>query len=148
MDLLIQLGVNSTLGIQLAVFIVVFAVLKYFLFGPYYAAYVERQERTLGKTELAERFVAEARELELKYSARALEENDRFREVYDRSRTQATKEYDGLVSDARHKAKEQIDESRRLIQKQMTDARVQLSQEVSGVAQLINRKLIGKDLET
>src|SRR4051812_27285178 len=105
MDLLIQLGVNYTLGIQLVMFLVVFAVLKNLLFEPYFKAFNERKERTLGKTELAERFVAEARELEEKYSMRAQEANDRFREVFDKSRSEAMKEYDRLIGDARGKTK-------------------------------------------
>jgi F0F1-type ATP synthase membrane subunit b/b' len=147
MDLLAQLGVDSSLGIQLLLFLIVFAILKYLLFTPYYAAYVERRERTLGKTELAERFVSEARELEAQYGIRAQEANDRFRTVYDSARTEAVKEYDRLVSQARAKSRTMIEESRQGIEKQMTAARTQLGQEVAGVSQLINRKLIGKDLE-
>ena len=98
MDLLIQLGVNQTLAIQLVVFLIAFVALKYLLFEPYFAADNQRQERTLGKTELAERFVAEARELEEKFSTRAQEANDRFREVYDKARLEAVKEYDRLVN--------------------------------------------------
>ena len=93
MDLLIQLGVNSSITIQLGMFLVVFVVLKYVLFQPYYAAFKERKERTIGKTELAERFVAEARELEEQYTLRAQQANDQFREIYDKNRLAATKEY-------------------------------------------------------
>src|ERR1700691_5507646 len=101
MDLLIHLGVNNTLGIQLVTFLITFMVLKYFLFEPYYAAFNERKERTLGKTELAERFISETRELEAKYAERAQAANDRFREVFDKSRGEAVKEYDNLISEAR-----------------------------------------------
>ena len=54
MDLLIQLGVNHTLAVQLVMFLVTFVILKYVLFEPYYAAFNERQERTVGRTELAD----------------------------------------------------------------------------------------------
>jgi F0F1-type ATP synthase membrane subunit b/b' len=146
MDLLIQLGVNETLGIQLGMFLVVFVFLKYLLFGPYYAAFNERKERTLGKTELAERFIAEAQELEEKFAVKAQEANDRYREVYDKSRTETMHEYDRVIADARGKAKGLVDESHQKIQKEMAAARTQLQAEVQSVAQLINNKLIGKDL--
>src|SRR5258705_9331734 len=116
MDLLVQLGVNQTLPIQIATFLVCFVVLKYFLFGPYYAAFNERKDRTLGKTELAERFIAEARELEEKFGVRAQEVNDRFREVFDKSRLEAVKEYDRLINEARAKTKAIVEESTGKIQ--------------------------------
>jgi F0F1-type ATP synthase membrane subunit b/b' len=146
MDLLIQLGVNNTLGLQLVMFLITFVVLKNVLFEPYYAAFNERKERTEGKTELAERFVAEAHELEQRYGARAQEVNDKFRAVYDQSRAEALKEYDRLVNEARTKTKGTIEESNRKIEKEMIAAREKLSSETAGVSQLMVQKLIGKDL--
>jgi F-type H+-transporting ATPase subunit b len=146
MDLLVQLGVNNTLGIQMAMFLVTFVVLKYFLFAPYYAAFNERKERTEGKTELAERFVSEARELEDRYQVKAQEANDRFREIYDRARTDAVKEYDRLLNEARAKNKAVIEDSNKKIEKDMAVVRTQLASEITGVSQLMVQKLIGKDL--
>lgn len=146
MGLLVQLGVDRTLILQLCMFLVVFVVLKQVLFEPYFAAFNERKERTLGKAELAERFVAETHELEQTFSVRAQEMNDRYREVYDKSRSEAMHEYDRVVSEARARTKTLMDETRVMIHKEMESARVQLANEVKGVAQLINQKLIGKDL--
>jgi len=146
MDLLIQLGVNQTLAIQLIVFLIVFVALKHLLFTPYFAAYKQRQERTVGQTELAERFVAETRELEERYAARAQDANDKFREVYDKARVDAVKEYDKQVSEARAKTKSIIDETAQKIQKEMAAVRSQLTSETSGVSQLMVQKLVGKDL--
>ncbi len=146
MHLLIQLGVNETLAIQFATFLVVFLVLKTLLFGPYFAAYVERKERTLGKTELAERYIAEAQVLEDKYNKEARDANDRYRDVYDKSRSEALKEYDQEVNNARNKSKDLIEQSRVKIAAELQKARTQLEAELPAVAQLINQKLIGKDL--
>ena len=148
MDLLTQLGVDSTLGIQFLMFLAVFVILKQVLFEPYYAAFVERKERTLGKTELAERFIAEARELEVQYGVRAQQANDRFREIYDRTRNEAIKEYDRLVNEARAKSKSLADENSEKIGKEMETARKLLSQEIPNVSKLINQKLVGQELGT
>jgi F0F1-type ATP synthase membrane subunit b/b' len=148
MDLLTSLGVNSTLAVQFGLFLVTYFALKDILFRPYFEAYNERNERTVGKAEQAERFVAETRELEEKFAIRAREVNERYKLVYDRSRNEALKEYDRLVTEARQRAKEMTDGSRGKIQLEMQEARSHLGQEVTGVAQLINRQLIGKDLST
>lgn len=146
MELLTSLGVNWTLYAQFAIFVVSFVVLKTVLFDPYFAAYLERNNRTVGKAEQAERFLSETRELEEKFAARARELNERYKAAYDKTRSEATKEYDRLVGAARDTSKKALDESRVRIQKEMESARGQLTQEVGGVAQLINRQLIGKDL--
>ena len=83
-------------------------MLKYVLFEPYFAAYNQRVERTLGQTELAERFVAETKELEERYSIKAAEENEKFRAVYDKTRSEAAREYDRMVTDARAQAQRKI----------------------------------------
>lgn len=146
MDLLIQLGVNETLAIQLVMFLIMYVVLKYMLFEPYYAAFNERKERTEGQTELAERFVTEARELEEHFNEKAQEANDRFREIYDKSRVEAVKEYDRLVNEARTKSKAAIEAAAAKIHQEMNVVRAQLSAETAGVSQLMVQKLIGKDL--
>lgn len=148
MDLLISLGVNQTLAYQFGIFLVVYLALKYVLFAPYFQAYNERNERTVGKTELAERFVAETHELEQTYALKAQEVNERYKSVYDRTRSEAVKEYDRLIGEARTQGKKLIDEARNQAQKEMASARSQLAQEISGISQLINHKLIGKDLST
>lgn len=146
MDLLISLGVNSTLVIQFATFLVLYAVLKYALFAPYFAAYNERSHRTVGKAELAERYIAETKQMEEQFAAKAQEVNEQFKAIYDKTRSQAMKDYDRLVGEARTRSKALADEAVRKIHKEMDFARAQLGQEVSSVAQLINQKLIGKEI--
>lgn len=146
MDLLVSLGVNSSLAVQFVIFAVVYTILKYVLFRPYFAAYNERSERTIGKAELAERYIAETRDLEEQFAVQAREMNEQFKSIYDRTRAEALKEYDYLVNEARGRAKSFIDTNNRQIRVQMEAARADLSKEVAGVSQLINQKLIGKDL--
>lgn len=146
MDLLISLGVNSTLAIQFVQFVLVYAVLKYVLFKPYFQAHNERSERTVGKAELAERYVAEAREMEDKFAERAQQANEAYRAIYDKSRHEAMREYDHLIAQARLKARDLTDAARVKIRSEMDTARSRLDQDIPDVARLISNKLIGKDL--
>ncbi len=148
MDLLTSLGVDSSIGYQLGIFLTCFAVLKYFLFNPYFAAYNGRNSRTVGQTELAERYLNETKDLEEKYASKAQAVNERFKAVYDKTRNEANKEYDRVVNESRVQAKGLLDASIVSIQKEMEKARTQLNAEVPAVSQLINQKLIGKDLTT
>jgi F-type H+-transporting ATPase subunit b len=146
MGILIQLGVNETLAIQLGLFLVVFVVLKHLLFGPYFAALMERRARTLGKTEQAEKYVAEARVLEDQYAMRAREANDMYRDAFEKGRLAANKEFERVVGEARQAAKDHTDAMRDRLGKEMVAVRSQLSQEVASVSQVINQKLIGKEI--
>lgn len=148
MELLTSLGVNSSLAFQFGIFLIVFLTLKYLLFTPYFSAFNERNNRTVGKTELAEKFLAESKELEETYNRKAQEVNEKYRTVYNQARVEATKEYDRVIQETRSKAKSLVDSSVEKIEKEMTSARGQLSQEVTGVSQLIIQKMIGKDLTT
>lgn len=148
MSLLLSLGVNSTLAIQLAIFLTVFVILKYGLFAPYFKAFNQRTEATVGQTDLAERYVNETKELEEKFASEAQNANERFRAVYDESRGHALKEYDRLVSEARAKTKSLIDDARLRIQKEVAAAEAEIAKEIPDVAKVINQQLLGKDLST
>lgn len=148
MSLLLSLGVNTTLAIQLVIFLTVYVVLKYLLFGPYFAAFNQRNESTVGQTELAERFVQETKALEDEFSSKAQQANERYRSVYDQTRSQALKDYDRTIADARSQAKTLVDAARQKIQTEMESAQGQLSKEVPEVVKMINQKLLGKDLTT
>lgn len=145
MEIFTSLGLNSTLFVQMAIFLVVFVVLKQVLFGPYFAAFHERRNRTVGQTEAAERYVSEARKLEEQYAAKAQAINEQFKAIYDKTRGEATKEYDRVVQDARARNKQTVDQARTTIQKEIVAARSTMSSDVPAVSQLIMGKLLGKD---
>lgn len=148
MDLLISLGVNSSLAYQLAIFVVCYLVLKYLLFTPYFKAYNERNLRTVGQTELAEQYISETRQLEERFAQRATEINEKYKDVFDKTRAEANRSYDQVVFDARAKAKQLLDDSRKQIGDEMAKVQDQLKSEVGSISQLINQKLVGKDLGT
>jgi F0F1-type ATP synthase membrane subunit b/b' len=145
MSLLLSLGVNATLAIQLGIFLTVFVVLKYVLFGPYFKAFNQRAESTVGQADLAEKFIAETKALEEEFASKAQVANERFRAIYDESRGQAVKEYENLVSGSRIKAKALVDEARTQVAREMETAKGQLAKEIPEVAKIINQKMIGKD---
>jgi F-type H+-transporting ATPase subunit b len=146
MGLFTSLGLDATMFIQMGVFLVVFVVLKKVLFEAYFAAAHEREERTVGQAEAAERYINEAQELEEKFSSKAQEINDQFKTIYDRSREEATKEYDRLIQDARTKAKDWIENARGKVDKEIKAAHSQMTPDVPLVSQMITAKLLGKEV--
>lgn len=145
MEIFTSLGLDETLFVQMGVFLVVFVVLKKLLFEPYFAAYRERKERTVGQTEAAERYVNEARELEQQYSSKAQQINQQFKSIYDQSRVEAMKEYDQVIQVARNNSKQWTEQARSKIQKEVREAREKMSPDIPAISQLITAKLMGKE---
>lgn len=147
MGLLVSLGVNQTLFFQLGIFFAVFIVLKHVLFEPYFKAYVARNEATVGQAELAERYLAETKDLEEQFAVKAQTANERFRAIFEKTRGETVKEHDRLVTEARTRAKSLTDAARKKIQVEVDGAKTQLSKEIPGVSKLIVQKLIGDSLK-
>lgn len=145
MELLTSLGINSTTYIHLAIFLVVFVVLKDFVFKPYFRAFVERNDRTVGQTETAEKYSVDTKALEAQYAEKAREINEQFKQIYDKTRQGATKEYDRLVAEARARSKELVEQARTSIQSEIQAARLQLSAEVPVLSELISNQLVGRE---
>lgn len=147
MDLLRGLGVvPEFLGYHLVIFLVTYLVLHFLLFKPYFKAYLARVERTMGRAELAEKYLAETQSLQAEYEGKAQELSHKYRAIFDSSRVQAMKEYDKLVSEARQTAKAEFDAAKQNISAEMQAARKNLQAEVPALSEVITARLLGKDL--
>jgi F0F1-type ATP synthase membrane subunit b/b' len=147
MELIETLGLDSTIALQFGIFIIVYLFLSQVLFKPYMAAFDERQEQTIGKTDTAERFIAEAQNLEQEYATKAQEINRKFKLIYDESRSQAMKEHDRLVNEAREKAKVLTEQSRKKISEQAVAAQADLAKQIPELSKTIAVQVLGGTLQ-
>lgn len=145
LDMLRGLGVNETVGPQLVIFLFSYTVLYFLILKPYFKAYVERVDRTMGRAELAERYIAESHALQSEYENKARSMSASYKSIFDESRTKAMREYDQMVGEARNAAKTQLESSKEKIRSQLTTARKDLEKEVPGVVSEITTRLLGKD---
>ncbi len=145
MEILNALGVNQTVFIQFGVFVVAYLFLSNLLFKPYFKAFVQRKERTVGKTDLAEKYALEAKELQAKYESKAREINSQYKVIYDQSRGAATKEAEQIVSEARAQTKTLIENNRATLAKEVARVKSDISSEVKGVSAAIQSRLLGRE---
>lgn len=145
-SLLTALGINSTVWLQLASFLVSYLALSNLVFKPYLKAYRERERRTVGGEESAVRTVEEAQQLQLTYEQRAKHLNSEIRSVYEAHRSEATKQYEKQVEAARAEAAEALDSARQKISTEVQAARKSLSAEIPAVSRAIASRLSGKEL--
>lgn len=145
-NLLASLGINATTGIQFLLFLVVYIFLNQLLFKPYFRAFLERQNRTEGNKELAERVIAETKELETIYQSKARDFNENYKKIYDQSRSEALHEHDRLVDEAKIRAKTIVDDTRSKLVVEIEKARITLAAEAPQLSQAIVTKLTGKEV--
>lgn len=143
MELLKTLGIDGSVAFQFGIFLVVYLFLSNVLFKPYLKAFNKRKEQTVGKTDTAERYIAETQDLESEYETKAREINQQFKVIYDESRTLALKEHDRLVAEARSKAKSLTEKAQTEITSQMQAAQKELKSQVPAIAKTISAQVIG-----
>lgn len=145
MELLTALGVNQTVAIQFIIFVAVYIVLNKVLFTPYIAALDERRERTEGQSETAEKYFEEAKTLQEQYTAKMRELNDRQKDIYDQSRGEAQKRYDEVVTTAREKTKNVVENAQKELKAEALKIRQQAEKEIPMLSSLITERLTGKE---
>jgi F-type H+-transporting ATPase subunit b len=144
MEMIHQLGINSTALIQFCIFVCIFFFLNLYLFKPYYKALEERENRTEGGEDLALELQQKALELQSQYQVKAKTVSQKIKTIYDAQRSDALKEYDAIVSQARQQSTALLETNNQQIAQQIQATTQQLASEVHQVAQAITRKLIGK----
>ncbi len=146
MEILRGLGVDGTIGYQLVLFLLTYLVLHFVLFNPYFKAFKERVNRTMGRAELAEKYLAETNLLQSEYETKARTLSSQYKSIYDESRAKAMSEYDKLVSEARQKAKDQTEKNKADIAAEFARAHEQMQKEIPSIAGAVTARLLGKDL--
>lgn len=146
MELFTSLGINSTIFMQIGIFLVTFVFLKYVLFDPYFAAYEERNKKTVGQVDEAEKYIQETKALEEKYSKEAKRINEEYKSIYDKTRLEALKAYEEKIASAREIAKTEVDSARALISKNAHEAKNEIKEELPEISEMISSRLLGKGL--
>ena len=143
-SLLQQLELNSTLFIQLIVFIVVFVVLSNLYFRPFQRLLEARHKRLVEDREAAEKLMSQADAQFEEYRARLAAERATARAEYERLIAQAKKEESEILSQARVEAKKITQEALDAAQAQQGQAKKQLEQEIETLAQAVVESLLMK----
>lgn len=138
-----SLGINETLFVQMAIFIVVYSILKALVFKPYHRAHEKRQNATVGNTETADKLAQKAREVEARYQSKAREISDNVKAIYEKARLEATVEQDKILSLARENTQRIIEKARAHVQEETALAREALSRETPEIGAAIADRLLG-----
>ena len=143
--ILTGLGVNSTVWIQLGLFLFTFVLLNNLVFKSYQRAFQERHDKTLGGEDLTKQLVLEAQEIQSRYEKRARQVNDQIKSAYDSAMGEAYKKQNEIMENTRKEAAEALKQARAKITTQVRDARGALHNDLPAISSLIVAKLMGKE---
>ncbi len=137
-----QLGVDHTLFIQLAIYVVVFVILTRIYFRPFLRLIETRHKKTVQDKESAERILAQAEQKLADYTRRLSEARTEAKATYDSLIEQAKKEEAEILNRARNEAKAITQEALKDVEKQAAQLRKELEGEVDAMARVVTEKLL------
>ncbi len=141
-NLLVSLGVDSSVFYQFSIFLVSYIAMYFLVFKPYYKAYGQRVENTVGSQESNERVLEEAQEIQVEFESKTRDINSEYKKIYTQARTTAMEEYDGIVMSARAQAKSILDKAQIDIQAQFELAQNKLGPETAQISTQIKTKIL------
>lgn len=142
MDIFGQLGINTTTAFQFVFFCIALIFLSKVVFGPYAHALEERQRRTKGGEDLALEFQGKSVELHSTYEAKMRELNNEIKSIVDSAKSQATKEYENLVTNVRTESEKVVQGNRAQLITAVQAASQELKSQTTSVALAITNKLL------
>ena len=101
LSILKQLGVDSSIWVQLGFFLICYFFLSQFLFKPYLANLDYRKKNTVGNAEEATKLNTAAEHLAMDYQGQVKAQNEKATAIYDKIRSEGVAEEDRLVAAAR-----------------------------------------------
>lgn len=137
-----SLGIDSTLFVQLSIYLVAYVLLYYIAFKPYYLASEERRKLTSGSTDAVKRSNELIQQAEEKYQTRARQINDEVSFMFNEQRTHATNEIEKINREAQEKVKSITSQAQQQIALQIEQASVALSQTSNEVSQIIVKQIL------
>jgi len=139
-QILLQLGANQTVYIQLLLFVVAITFLTTVVFNPFFKAADQRHKRTKGADAVAKDAALEAKNLATIYQTKAREINNKIKEIFDVKKSEALKKASEVIAESKSKADTVAIESRKNIEAQLKSASVEIDKISQDIALTLKDK--------
>lgn len=140
------IDLDSTVFVQLALFLVTAFVLSRVLFRPYLAVRAAREQGIEGARDEARRMEEEARARMDQYEQSMAAARAKAADERNRLRAEAARREREIAEAARQKAAAALEEARRKIAVEEREARQELEPRAREIAASIARKILGREL--
>jgi F-type H+-transporting ATPase subunit b len=140
------IDIDGTVLIQFAIFVVMYFVLKQFLFQPYLKMRAERAERIEGAEARAGEMAKKREALDRDYQSRLETTRAKAEEERLRIQTEARAREGELLAQARSRAQTRVQETQKTIAAQVAAAEGELEKQVEPLAMALAKKLLGREV--
>lgn len=136
------LGINSTLFVQLGIYLLSYVILYYIAFKPYFLASEERRKLTSGSSDIMKRSSELIQQSEEKYQTRARQINEEVSFMFNEQRSVASKEVEKINKETQEKVKSIASQAQQQISLQLEQASSALKQTADEVSQVIVKQIL------
>lgn len=140
------IDMDGTVLVQFALFIVMFLVLRAFLFKPYLKMRDERAEKIEGAEAKAGNLAKRAEQLEADYKAKVAKARASAEEERAKLQSEARTRESELLGQARTRAQGRIQATREQIAQQVAAAQSELQQRAQALGHTLASKLLGREV--
>jgi F-type H+-transporting ATPase subunit b len=140
------IDLDSTVFLQLFIFLVSAFLLTRVLFRPYLKVRAAREAGIEGAKEQARKMEEEARARMAEYDAAFTKAKVRATEERTKLRLEATERERQIVEDARQKTQTAVDDARKKLDQEAAEARRQLGPQADQIARSIAKKILGREV--
>lgn len=140
------IDIDGTVLVQFAIFLVMYFVLRTFLFEPYLKMRAQRAERIDGAEQMARETASKRQALDADYQQRLDKTRAKAEEERLRIQNEARAREGQLLTEARGRAQARVSETQQKIAAQVQAAQVELEKHAEPIAQALAKKLLGREV--
>ena len=141
-----MISVDFSLVVQIALFLVLWSILRKVLFGPVGRLMAERERRTEGTRAEARSMTEEGKELQAQYDAAIANARAEGEAIKGEIREEALKARNAIVSQGREAAARKVQEMREEVRRELEAARGVAAQDAETLAHQMAEKVLGRKL--
>lgn len=141
-----MISVDFSLVVQIALFLVLWSILRKVLFGPVGRLMAERERRTEGTHAEARSMTEEGKELQAQYDAAIANARAEGEAIKGEIREEALKARNAIVSQGREAAARKVQEMREEVRRELEAARGVAAQDAETLAHQMAEKVLGRKL--
>lgn len=141
-----MISIDFSLVVQIALFLVLWSILRKVLFGPVGRLMAERERRTEGTQAEARSMMEEGKELQAQYDAAIANARAEGEAIKGEIREEALKARNAIVSQGREAAARKVQEMREEVRRELEAARGVAAQDAETLAHQMAEKVLGRKL--
>lgn len=141
-----MISIDFSLVVQIALFLVLWSILRKVLFGPVGRLMAERERRTEGTQAEARSMTEEGKELQAQYDAAIANARAEGEAIKGEIREEALKARNAIVSQGREAAARKVQEMREEVRRELEAARGVAAQDAETLAHQMAEKVLGRKL--